>query len=271
MARIFDSMHNCNVAVYESMTELRAVVENQTDHYKSGWGSGGQTMKQSIDRVINGVPERETKLAQELMRKVNADFGDRHKVMNVRNVSGHRVNMGAYVSGNPNNMMKRRRTITHVAPIKMVIEVTVSAGCDDDMIQRRGAALAALASVVSRLRPVTLYAAWGLGNGSDSSIGMVKIPSTPLGVSQAVAIMATEEMARKITFTEMHEHRGFKGGAWAICHYGNPQNERRIQQFREAIQLKDDDVFIPGGHISNADKILKDPVAWVHEQLANQR
>lgn len=271
MLSIENAPHNVNFRKYDSLLELFNTIQGLDLSYGK-WA--GRDMPTAMRDTLNGVSEEETRRAKDIMDKVNVDFGSRHRDMMVRNVSGHRVNIGAYVSGNPNCMVKRRRVINEFAPIKMVIETTVSGGMDAEAIQARGAALAALAVVISRLRPVELYAAWGLGDNSRkarirSYIGMVKIPTTPCSLSQAVAVMATEGFARRIAFTEIQRARAFNYGGWAISR--DPQDEKRIEQFREAIGLKPEDIFIAGGHMNYRSEIIRDPVAWVHEQVKNQR
>ena len=270
MLSIPNAPHNVNFRRYDSLSELFSTIRGKDINY-GNWA--GRDMDTAMRETLNGVSEAETRKARDIMDKVNVDFGSRHRTMMVRNVSGHRVNMGAYVSGNPNCMVKRRRVINEFAPIKMVIETTVSAGMDEDAIRARGAALAALAVVISRLRPVELFAAWGLGNTyadkGESYIGMVKIPTTPCSLSQAVAVMATEGFARRIAFTEIQKAREFDYGGWAIGY--NTQDETRVQKFREAIGLKAEDVFIPGGHLDYRSSIIRDPVAWVHDQVSKQR
>lgn len=273
MARIHNPLAawNTDFTRYDSLGELIAHIKGTgyRDHYGS-W-AGGESEKCYSD-ALNGVSSQDTKYAEQLMAKINASFQDTKRCERVRTVSGSRVHMGAYVSGKPNNMIRRRSLVSDVAPIKLVIETTVSGGMSKQDIQARGAALAALGAVLSKVRPVELWACWGLGSGSRvCSIGMVRIPTTPLSLSQALGVMGTDGFARRIAFNEIHS-KGDKYssiGGWAIS--GDTGSDARGEKMKAAMGLKPADVLIQGGHLYSRDLIIADPVKWVDMQLAKYR
>lgn len=261
--------YRAQVNTYNNLSELEATL-SQTDKYRNNAGGGwmGDRLQDALKKTFIGVTPAETKLAQSIMDKINTSFQETERITRVPHVAGSRVRMGAYLAGQPHCMVKRKKMFTDTSPIKVVMETTVAGGLTDEEIQGRGAACAALAVCLSQIRPVELYAAWGLGNSGqrNNSIGLVRVPTTPLGLAQALAILGTNGFCRNIAFTEIHEVQHNPRGGWAV---GYPNDKERNEVFAKLIGLKDKDIFVPGGMFR--DQLLKDPVAWVNAQVAKYR
>jgi hypothetical protein len=244
-------------------------VQDVRDSY-GAWG-GGKDMKSACDSVRAGVSRTETEAAEALLNKVNTAVNDRKAQVWQADIMGAYPIVPEYLAGMPQSMRRRVVNVSHVAPVRMVMETTVSGGLSQTHIAARGAALAALAVAMNQMRPVELYAAWGLGNTSHRSksfIGMARVETTPVSLSQAVAILATDYFARRIAFAEIHHMAGAHVGGWAI---GQPDSADRNRKWREALELGADDIFIPGGWLYDGDIMVRDPVAWVNSYLDSQR
>lgn len=260
---------NSEIAVYNSIGELTDHVKaNVDDRGRSGWE--GESIPRVIKGIHDGLDERETRAAKELLDKINTQFTDTQRYARRLTVSGQRVHMGKYVSGNPNCMVKRKRLTDEIAPIKLVAEVTVSAGVDNYTLVRRGTAIAALMYALGKVRPVEIHAMWGLGKSGPSGahMGMVKIPTTPLSLSQMLAVFTMQGFARRFTFGEVRS-RGCIVGSWALG--SPPESAGRVERVRDALGLKPDDIFIPGGFLTQASLMVNNPLQWVENQVAAHR
>lgn len=241
--------------------------------YSGGWG--GKALPAACAEALAGVPEAQTRQARKLLERINANVEDRPRMERSRAVAGQRVHMGAYVAGLPKNMVRRRLVTNEIAPIKLVMEITVAGGVSDDALQARGAGLAALAYALSKTRPVELYVCWALGGSGKHTtcMGIVKIPTSPLSLSQALAVMATNSFARNMSFSETKSH-GYDYGGWGLGKYmaGYATGcKTRVDAYRDVLGLKPHDIFLPGGSFQMQDTMLRDPVAWVNTYLDAQR
>lgn len=72
-----------------------------------------------------------------------------------RTVAGYIPNVPAYLSGSPENMM-RRRTSGSPKPVRMFVSAFVSCGVSNELIAKRGAAVAALAKKLDGVAPLTV-------------------------------------------------------------------------------------------------------------------
>lgn len=247
--------------------------------YAGSWG--GKALPEACAEALAGVPDAQTEQARKLLARINANIEDRPRVERQRHVTGQRINMGAYVTGHPKCMVRRRVVASDVAPIKIVMEITVAGGVGDDALQARGAALAALAYALSKTRPVEVHVCWALGgtygltatHPHTTCMGIVKIPTSPLSLSQALAVMGTNSFARNMSFSEVKSH-GYMYGSWGLSKYMTGYDtgcKTRTDAFREVLGLKPHDIFLPGGSFHTQDKMLSDPVAWVNGYLDAQR
>jgi hypothetical protein len=241
--------------------------------YSGGWG--GKALPAACAEALAGVPEDQTRTARKLLERINANVEDRPRMVRTRAVAGQRVNMGAYIAGLPKNMVRRSMVASEIAPIKLVMEITVAGGVTDEALQQRGAALAALAYALSKTRPVELHVCWALGGHGkhNTCMGIVKIPTGPLSLSQALAVMATNSFARNMSFSEVKSH-GYDYGGWGLSKYMTGYAtgcKTRVDAYKDILGLKPHDIFLPGGSFHTQDTMLRDPVAWVNTYLDGQR
>ena len=258
-----------DVAMYGSLTELtNALLGSGADYTKYGGWAGSGDMQTACDTLLRGVSAAETKEAKELINKINAKVENRQRFERIPSVYGSSVRIGAFLRGEPNDMMRRKRMISDVAPVKIVIENTVAGGISHHEMMMRGSACAALVQALSNIRPTEMWVSWGLGGGRHSTIGMAKVSTTPANLAQLVAALATANSARKIAFAEIQQLRGHNYGGWAI---GYPSCNARNEEYRKAIRLKEQDIFIAGGALQEGSMMERDPVGWVNKYLDAQR
>lgn len=246
---------------------------NPSFHYmtdKQFYGASSKT--ECLAYIARGASAAEQAPAVKLLEKIDASTHGRKKVQAMPSVAGERVNMGAYLRGEPQNMRRRVRVEHERSPIRVCLELIVSAGVSHDQLARRGAAIAALAVRLAEVRPVELWVSWGNMASSHTSVcGRVRLDTTPLSMANAVAVMASPMFCRGILFGEMWRQGKATSENSLPWAFGYPSDADRTRKLRAALQLEPQDIFIPGGHLTEAAQFMADPVAWVNSYLDSQR
>lgn len=182
------------------------------------------------------------------------------------------------IAGHPYSMMRRERidSPSNTSPIRIFVEVIVSAGLNSKQIINRGVACCALAMALSMTRPIELYAvATGMPcsraiRHKFASGAVVRIDTNPIDLSRAVYMLTDNGFCRRLAFTamfnEIKENFGSDSIAWPFDKY--PSDHISYSQLMRAkLNLEPDDIFVMGGYVH--DKALHDnPVAWVKARIA---
>lgn len=279
MARLKATCHKFN-----SMPEFLARVSKIDERHKYN-GRHGDTWSATTDagirNVLSGGRMESRDAVAAVMDKVDAQVQDRHQREYVAGVAGAFPIVPDYLQGMPMHMRRRAHVASDVAPVRIVVEVGISAGVPVSTIQKRGAAVAALAMRMSETRPVELWTAslWRPGSmrerGKSQDVGvMVKLDVAPLSVADIAAALVEPDYPRGIIFAFLLEQIGVdymdnNGIPWIFgMNTGDP---KRIAKVREFMGLDDADIFLPGGHLYEAKAMVRDPVAWVNKYLDAQR
>lgn len=225
---------------------------------------GASSVAGAVRYIHNGATEYETRETRTLLDKIESGFHGRTVQQWQPSVMGAYPMVPDFLAGMPDCMRRRMQTDTDVSPIRIVVNTTVSAGVDAHDLARRGAAATALAIKLSEVRPVELWAAYGGHAAGRTTIGRVKMDTNPVSISNAVAVLSSRQFARAICFAPMIEAANYNTSI------GWPQGIRG-DAMREALDLEPQDIYIPGGHISEADKFGGDVVAWIESYLKDQR
>jgi hypothetical protein len=238
----------------------------------------GRPTEAAIKYLRKGAGEAQQDAVREIMDKVDTSI-ERNTRRMVRSIAGGRVCVPDMLIGEPLHMRRKRHVFAENSPVRVVVEVIVSSGVDHNTLAVRGAATSALALALSEERPVELWAAWAMQphggpHGSVNVIGRVKLDTAPLSIANVTAVLTTAEFARAVTFANCYseaQHKNSKSQhiTWAWGAF--PEDGKRTQMVRDALGLDANDIFIPGGHLSRADKMINDPVGWVEDNLKAQR
>lgn len=155
------------------------------------------------------------KRSEALLDKIEAESpmaNTRHE--NVRTVSGGLADVPAYLSGCPVNMRRRQRQET-AAPLRIVMDVTSSAGIGQASLERRGvAALALMRRLEAAGHAVELWIATGLGEGAAASFTFTRMETTPLDIVRACWALASHEFSRQCGYSACQTNYGSGIGAW---------------------------------------------------------
>lgn len=260
-------------AIYESLDQLLAYVANEYQYHIHGRASflGANGTAGCLQYVRNGASEYEQRPTLALLEKIDATAHDRRRREYVASPVGSFPNVAEFLQGLPMNMRRRQEQESEQSPIRVVVETLVSAGVKEEQIVRRGAAVAALVMRMNEIRPVELWVCWGMRIRHNDIIGRVKLDTTPISLSNIVAVLSTPQFCRGIMFAEARSKaRETQSGirwAWGT----EPSGQYHVQQMREALELEPQDIYLPGGYLSEASLFMRDPVAWVNSYMDPQR
>lgn len=236
--------------------------------------AGGRTLKQSIDYCSHGASEKEMEPARKLMDKIDASFREREKHAWLPSVAGAYPIVPEYLMGMPENMRMQQPQEDETAPIRIFIEPTVSSGVSNEELVNRGAAIAALAMRLSEERAVELYVCNGL-NAANSRTGVVsavRLDTSPINLSQIIAVLADESFIRQIVFSHTSYHSGAEKYVIGTNWIGSmPGSSSHIDAMNKCLGITKPDIFIEGGYLPDAHLMAQNPVAWVHQQVEKFR
>jgi hypothetical protein len=244
-----------------------------SDVMNSGWAGRYYTMHDAINYMQGGATHVEMKPALEIINKVDASFRDREVSAWQPSVCGAYPIVADYLMGLPESMRERKPQESDIAPIKLVIETSISSGVTERENMQRGAALAALVMRMAEMRPVELYFFYSgrFKKSNCTSSFMVKVDSTPVSLSHVVASFSLT-FCRQIVLSLAHKLASAPVSEAIFWGYGAPSLDGvREKKLRELMGLVPPDIFIQGGYLPDAQLMGSDPVAWVHKQLEKQR
>lgn len=192
----------------------------------------------------------------------------------VPSVSGGAPNVGAFLAGSPVAMRMRVKTVSDVAPLRIVADSAASGDVSKEALEKRGAAILAIVRMLSAVRPVELY----LGTSNyfadgrrmtrdDAVYELVRIDTAPLDLIRAAYLLTDVSATRVALYATGAELSGCRdessgGVAWS---YGSPKLSRE----RGAAAI--DQMFADGGetvylappfsndpHINNPTQFIRD-------------
>lgn len=268
---------------YDSIRELlvdarQVPLAVGVDSYHTGYDSWskGHRLHASCDYVERGATHEEMKPALALIDKVDASFRDRDIQVWTPSICGAYPIVADYLMGIPDSMRMRKPLDSDVSPIRLVIESAVSAGVSEEQLKKRGAALAALVMRMCEARPVELWvclADCGNMGYRANTVYMARLNSTPVSMSETVAVLGSIQFMRIINFSLSNyvgQNSRYAGSGWAFGSPG-PDGNERSKKMRKVMDLDPQDILIQAGFLPDASLLDSDPVAWVHKQLEKQR
>lgn len=181
----------------------------------------------------------------------------------IEDVAGAVPNVPAYVAGVPLTMRRRTRDTSDRAPVCVIVDTTISAGCSQDDIKKRGAVILALVRLLSVRRPLELWTGTGLNHGRGAAYCFTRLDTTPLDLARAAFMLCDTAATRCLGYGALME-RG-AGGGWPY----NGGRALQIDAWRtiaaQAFPHLSHFVPVPGLHLN--DPLLRDPLAWISARL----
>lgn len=226
------------------------------------YGATQDSLDEGRRMIAEGYNDSADEIAA-LVDSLNLEIPTPRKA-NRSSVRGHRVNMGAYLSGSPLDMYQRDiETSAHV-PVRIWVGTSSSIGITPAQLNKRGAALSAFALALSGHRTVYLTPYSFNFNGKNppnpdagGAILSVDLTTSPIVLSE-VAAHFNVHVARFVNMYATHCAHPESNGSRT---YPN-QNAAAM---RSLLGVQPDDIFLEAIHIH--DQLLTDPVAWIKNAL----
>src|SRR5262245_53676577 len=127
---------------FDSVEEFAKQAAPLSDDGASSW-YGNISYKDAVRFAIEG-DEKYVKQAEELINKLDLEMPETRAYQTIRSPFGGRANFGDWVVGVPDPMRRKVKRVSDVAPLKIVVSTTSSAGVDHKTMERRGATILAL-------------------------------------------------------------------------------------------------------------------------------
>jgi hypothetical protein len=248
-----DSFLLCNVS---DMPEL--IRKHCLGHYR-----------EAALRALAGKNIDLTKLAEKYIHRFEEDVFTGLGWQVRDSVVGAVPNVPAMLAGVPCDMRQRYRTNKNNSPLTLYLELTGSSGVTGEPFVERGAAILALARLLSNTRPVEIWTTTTYGTTGILNMVACKLETTPLDVARGAAMLcdhslrATGYDVNQATLGSFTRHAGACNG-WA---YGVPDLERKWagEILARVLNPGSTMVYIPAAYLGDS---LSDPAQWIRTMLA---
>jgi hypothetical protein len=176
------------------------------------------------------------------------------------------------LAGYPESMRHVENVGSDLAPIRLYVCTTSSAGVGHEDLTKRGIACLALAMALAAIRPVELFTITQLDGGGKATrddhedagafICVTRINSQPLDLSTACHLLTSVGVDRGITHALGYDGHGYKGGwAWGIA----PNTQLSRERTRQVLDMTERDVLVAGCFIT--DECVQNPIGFVQREL----
>jgi hypothetical protein len=187
-------------------------------------------------------------------------------------VVGAFPNIPAMLAGFPCAMRQRYRTTDNTGPLTLYLELTGSSGVHGESFIARGAAVLALARLLSNTRPVEIWTCTTYGTTNRLQMIAAKVETSPLDVARGAAMLCNESIrtcVHEINEKALGHYHSLPRapGACLGWAYGRVDLERQWagQILARILNPGSTMVYIPAAY---AQDDLDDPVQWVRDMLA---
>lgn len=225
--------------------------------------AGSEYPAETADRLERGVPhliEKSDKFLQKFEDLIFLGHG-----WTVHDsVVGAVPNVPALLAGSPYGMRVRQRVRSPQAPLTMLLELTGSGGTQDWSRAQRGAAMLALARLLSNTRAVEVWILVTLGERGYMNMVACRVDTAPLHLGHASVLLCDNLTLTGIVETNRILLNDSKSQSWS---YGSTHMERTWsgEALRRVITPGSELLFIPAAYLSDN---FRDPERWVRDMLA---
>lgn len=261
-----------NLFVFESMQEaVRYVDADKNNSFINNDNEGfhGRSWSKVCKLAVEG-DEAAIARVTKLLDKIDATFRDREGLKWVPSVGGAYPCVPDFLAGNPECMRARQPVEDDRSPLRIVLDLGVSAGVSIEQAEARGACAAALAMRLVEERPVELWAISAMQGGFDfnqNTITAWRVCTTPLSTNDVAFGLASIEAFRRIMFGVIDTLKRCGNSIGWLNGY-QPTDVRYEAMIRQALELEDKDVLLRGMFVTES---RKNPEQWVADQLEKQR
>ncbi len=183
-----------------------------------------------------------------------------------RDVFGTRVSIGEYAVGSPTCFRRRVKVQSEVAPLKIMVGISSSAGISAEQLQKRGMLMLALLRKIELVRPVDLFVYCELDGSVDDTgdyFPVVKIDSRPLALGVAASALCHTATARHLLYGWGRKNAGYCGG-WAVG-YSDGKTKGYDDKRMKSLDCTPEDLIFDSP--TTWDGSLDNPEKWLTDQL----
>lgn len=210
--------------------------------------------------------------AQQLMEKFQSSI-ETSSFMDMPSVAGCYPCVPEALAGEPECMREPMEISSDTAPLTIVVDLACSGGISASIMQKRGVAILALVMALSVTRPISLKML-SCGDGTRNHVGdkysicAVDFPTTPLDLATAAYGLSNVGFVRQLFYGVQGKKLGFTGkwGQFAGCGPYDCENPLYGQSVLKYMEIDGEVLYITGA-VSESALIMKDPEAWLLEQL----
>lgn len=250
-----------HIEQFDSIGEfLERVSAPRYRRHRSQWGHSHDS---ALHAAREGNPSCNDEIAS-LIDRVSVELPSTQDQW-VSDIAGACPIVPMAIAGLPDNMLRLEKVETTGVPLRIFVSVCLSAGCSEAIVRKRGIAINALLQAVSARRAVELMIYGDMGGHRYIVTPVIRVQAMPLDQSTLTGALTDEKFLRVLMFAYAHEHADW-GGAWAWS--TEPTNPVAQAKTREALAANPDDLVIFGAYLSESDLIIRDPLAWVQQQVA---
>jgi hypothetical protein len=162
------------------------------------------------------------------------------------------------IIGDPAAMRTRVNDARDSHPVRIFLEVAVSAGIKAHTIEARGAAVVALANRLGELRPVELWGHFGMSGTSGKPAFSVlwKVGHAPLNLAASLGALASAPFVRWIAYNAGEQRQRH-------CLWRPPWDSEA--GIREQVGAGPSDLVFPGGHLN--DPLTNEPENFIERTI----
>ncbi len=263
----------CHRVTFETLADFQRHVADNADAIfqarswpGNGWAGGSQ--KETLDLIAQGGSEAEADTVREFINQIQIPDITTYKDEAVLDVAGGTPCVAAFVSGDPFSMINVQNVHSDRGTVRIVFDTISSAGLDEEVLRRCGAAVMALAQTLSQLRPVEVYYVVGGDSKSrDGAFYRVKL-STPFSLAEAGLLLGKYSVTRGVVYSLATLENDFHG-TW--CYGGTGRDGHGYDNANTSSQqsnldlVDENTIFVPP--VTLQDTIASDPVQWVQDAL----
>lgn len=172
-------------------------------------------------------------------------------------VCGSIPNVPAFIAGHPLAMRRRIRQESAAAPLRIFVDLFMSAKFTPEQIEKRGAAIMALVRVLSSRRPVELWAGCASERPGKQIIA-VRMDTAPMDLARCGYALIHPSFTRRLLFA---------------CVRSITTDENIIPPMRRghaeclAPIFGEGELVVIGGMISDDQLALSDPEKWIAQKI----
>jgi hypothetical protein len=265
---LYDSFHDL-------MRDARANVEaRQAAGY--GWpdSDAGNSEPTPCDEIMRQSVRGIQSLTDAAMRTFDdidsLPIAPRGRARIVPGMAG-RPDIPAVLAGSPAWARRVIRERAHVAPIRVIVDITATSDANSTDRARRGAIIAAACRIIAASRPVELhFVAMGIGKtrGKHTGIVSVRVDTAPLEVAHTAWLSGSHSAFREVMMVRLFAIQGQRMDDRKTNAGGMIESEARAIV---ADTFGADAVFIPRLQTFNGSpdcQVLADPKGWLASFVA---